>query len=99
MRDLRLTRRRLLFSAAPGVLGVIVLAGCSSARSGSAPATSPTTPSPLPVPAASGAVAGDWRRVAMSYVSAYILVRGSEVAIVDLGLSGSATAIEAGLED
>jgi len=99
MTDLRLTRRGLLFSAAPGVLGVIVLAGCSSSRSGSATATSPATSPPSPVPAASGAVAGDWRRVSMSYVSAYILVRGSEVAIVDLGLSGSATAIGAGLED
>src|SRR3954467_10436039 len=93
MRDLRLTRRRLLFSTAPGVLGVTVLAGCSS----SAPSPSPS-PSPVPVPAASGAVAGDWRRVAMSYVSAYILVRGSEVAIVDLGLSGSGPAIEDGLK-
>jgi glyoxylase-like metal-dependent hydrolase (beta-lactamase superfamily II) len=93
MRDLRLTRRRLLFSTAPGVLGVTVLAGCSS----STPSPSPS-PSPVPVPAASGAVAGDWRRVAMSYVSAYILVRGSEVAIVDLGLSGSGPAIEDGLK-
>ena len=97
MGDLRLTRRRLLFSAAPGVLGVIVLAGCSSSRSGSSGTSTATAP-PSPVPAASGAVAGDWRRVAMSYVSAYILVRGSEVAIVDLGLSGSGPAIEEGLK-
>jgi glyoxylase-like metal-dependent hydrolase (beta-lactamase superfamily II) len=34
----------------------------------------------------------------MSYVSAYILVRGAEVAIVDLGLSGSGPAIEQGLK-
>lgn len=94
MRDLRLTRRRLLFSTAPGVLGVTVLAACSS----SSPAAPPTTPPPSPVPAASGAVAGDWRRVAMSYVSAYLLVRGGEVAIVDLGLSGSGPAIEDGLK-
>jgi len=91
MRDLRLTRRRLLFSTAPGVLGVTVLAACSSS-------SSPTTPPPSPVPAAGGAVAGDWRRVAMSYVSAYLLVRGGEVAIVDLGLSGSGPAIEDGLK-
>jgi len=98
MRDLRLTRRRLLFNAAPGVLGVTVLAGCSSSSSSSSSPASPATPPPSPVPAASGAVAGDWRRVAMSYVSAYILVRGSEVAIVDLGLSGSGPAIEDGLK-
>jgi glyoxylase-like metal-dependent hydrolase (beta-lactamase superfamily II) len=94
MGDLRFTRRRLLFSTAPGVLGITVLAGCSS----SAPSSSPTTPPPSPVPAAAGAVAGDWRRVAMSYVSAYLLVRGAEVAIVDLGLSGSGPAIEEGLK-
>src|SRR5690348_3538645 len=94
MTDLRLTRRRLLFSTAPGVLGITVLAGCSS----SGPSPSATTPPPSPVPAANGAVAGDWRRVAMSYVSAYILVRGNEVAIVDLGLTGSGPAIEEGLK-
>src|SRR5512142_92167 len=93
MTDLRLTRRRLLFSTAPGVLGVTVLAGCSSSSPRPAPA-----PPPPPVPAARGAVAGDWRRVAMTSVSAYILVRGGEVAIVDLGLGGSGPAIEEGLK-
>ncbi|GAA2658397.1 MBL fold hydrolase [Paractinoplanes durhamensis] len=43
-------------------------------------------------------MAGDWRRVNMSYVSAYLLVRGGEVAIVDLGTPGSGNAIEAGLK-
>jgi glyoxylase-like metal-dependent hydrolase (beta-lactamase superfamily II) len=93
MGDLRLTRRRLLFTTAPGVLGITVLAGCTSDN----PDT-PATPPPSPVPAASGAVAGDWRRVAMAAVSAYILVRGAEVAIVDLGLPGSGNAIEEGLK-
>ncbi|WP_433384081.1 MBL fold metallo-hydrolase [Actinoplanes sp. CA-142083] len=93
---MRLSRRRLLFTTAPGVLGVVVLNGCSSS---SPPSSSgKAAPEESPVPAASGAVAGEWRRVAMSSVSAYILVRGSEVAIVDLGTPGSAGAIEEGLK-
>jgi glyoxylase-like metal-dependent hydrolase (beta-lactamase superfamily II) len=43
-------------------------------------------------------VAGDWRRVNLSFVSAYILIRGGETAIVDLGTPGSGAAIEAGLK-
>jgi glyoxylase-like metal-dependent hydrolase (beta-lactamase superfamily II) len=91
MRDLWLTRRRLLFTAGAGVLGVTVLNSCSS--SAPSPAAGET-----PIPAASGAVAGDWRRVSMSYVAAYLLVRGNEVAIVDLGTAGSESAIEEGLK-
>jgi glyoxylase-like metal-dependent hydrolase (beta-lactamase superfamily II) len=95
MGDLWLTRRRLLFTAGAGVLGVTVLGSCSSKTSGP-PKTA--EPSEAPVPAASGAVAGDWRRVSMPIVSAYILVRGGEAAIVDLGTPGSESAIEAGLK-
>ncbi|MEU4238516.1 MBL fold metallo-hydrolase [Actinoplanes sp. NPDC026619] len=83
-------RRRLLFTGGAGVLGIAVLDSCSSSV--------PSAPPETPVPAASGAVAGDWRRVSMSVVAAYLLVRGGEVAIVDLGMPGSAAAIEAGLE-
>jgi glyoxylase-like metal-dependent hydrolase (beta-lactamase superfamily II) len=95
MGDLWLSRRRLLFTAGAGVLGVTVLGSCSS--------QSPARPTPAessepPVPAASGAVAGDWRRVNMSYVAAYILVRNGEAAIVDLGTAGSESAIEDGLK-
>jgi glyoxylase-like metal-dependent hydrolase (beta-lactamase superfamily II) len=39
-----------------------------------------------------------WHQVAMPIVSAYLLQRGSEVAIVDCGLPGSQGAIEAGLK-
>ncbi|MBU2668033.1 MBL fold metallo-hydrolase [Actinoplanes bogorensis] len=96
MGDLRLTRR-LLFTAGAGALGVTVLGSCSSS---SPPASStPSSASPeAPVPAASGAVAGDWRRVDISYVAAYILVREGEAAIVDLGIPGSQAAIEDGLK-
>jgi len=89
MEDLWLSRRQLLFRGGAGVIGVAVLGACSSA-----PSSPPAEP---PVPAASGAVAGDWRRVNMSSVSAYILIRKGEAAIVDLGTPGSEQAIEDGL--
>jgi glyoxylase-like metal-dependent hydrolase (beta-lactamase superfamily II) len=95
MGDLWLSRRRLLFTAGAGALGITVLGSCSSPSS-TPPPTAAESAEP-PVPAASGAVAGDWRRVSMSYVSAYILVRKNEAAIVDLGTAGSESAIEEGL--
>jgi glyoxylase-like metal-dependent hydrolase (beta-lactamase superfamily II) len=95
MGDFRLSRRRLLFTAGAGALGITVLSSCSS----SSPPPAPPTESPeTPVPSASGAVAGDWRWVNMSAVSAYILVRNKEAAIVDLGLPGSEPAIEEALK-
>jgi glyoxylase-like metal-dependent hydrolase (beta-lactamase superfamily II) len=95
MGDLWLSRRRLLFTAGAGALAVTVLGSCSSQSS--APPTPAESPEPS-VPAASGAVAGDWRRVNMSYVAAYILLRKGEAAIVDLGTAGSEPAIEEGLK-
>jgi glyoxylase-like metal-dependent hydrolase (beta-lactamase superfamily II) len=95
MGDLWLSRRRLLFTAGAGMLGVTVLGSCSSDPP---PPQAPSEPPETPVPAASGAVAGDWRRVDMSYVAAYILVRKNEAAIVDLGMAGSEPAIEEGLK-
>ena len=95
MGDLWFSRRQLLFTAGAGALGVAVLGSCSSRPSARpTPAGSPEAP----VPAAGGAVAGDWRRVTMSYVAAYILVRNGEAAIVDLGTAGSQSAIEEGLK-
>ena len=38
-----------------------------------------------------------WERVNLGFVSAYVLVRGGEAAIVDTGVGGSADAIEASL--
>ena len=88
------TRRRLLFSAGSGVLGVAVFSACSSGE--------PAGPSRSSAGAEAGNQAGDqaggWKRVNLSFVSAYLLVRGGEVAIVDLGTDGSAGAIEQGLK-
>jgi glyoxylase-like metal-dependent hydrolase (beta-lactamase superfamily II) len=95
-----LTRRQLLFSAGSGVLGVAVFSGCSSPSPDSpqAPATAPSPAPPASPPASPTGGGGDWRRVNLSFVSAYLLVRGSEVAIVDLGTDGSAAAIGDGLK-
>ncbi|GIM98183.1 MBL fold metallo-hydrolase [Paractinoplanes toevensis] len=97
---MRRISRRLLFTGGAGALGVTVLTtvtGCSSSSSSPSPSAT-TTPAETPIAAASGAVAGDWRQVKMSFVSAYVLVRGGEAAIVDLGTPGSGSAIEEGLK-
>lgn len=75
------------------MLGVTVM-GCSPAAS---PAPAPTSSSPAPT--AGSAPAGNrWERVDLGFVAAYLLVRGNEAAIVDLGTNGSASAIEEGLK-
>ena len=99
MTDGRFSRRGLFFTAGAGVLGVAVLntvAGCadnsSHSQSGSSAAATPSAPPPSP------AGIGGWKQVNMSYVSAYLLVRGKEVAVVDLGMPGSESSIEQGLK-
>jgi glyoxylase-like metal-dependent hydrolase (beta-lactamase superfamily II) len=104
MTDARLTRRGLFFTAGAGVLGVAVLntvAGCADGTpdspSGPSLAATPTaTPPSGPPP--SPADIGGWKQVNLSYVSAYLLVRGKEVAIVDLGMPGYRDSIEEGLK-
>ncbi|BCJ48498.1 hypothetical protein GCM10010168_64370 [Actinoplanes ianthinogenes] len=99
MIDGRLTRRGLFFSAGAGVLGVAVLstvAGCAGDPPGSpSGAASPAAPS-IPPPSPAGI--GGWKQVDMSYVSAYLLVRDREVAVVDLGTPGFEASIEDGLK-
>lgn len=62
-------------------------AGGGSAPSGTQPAATPS--------GASGAAGGSlaWQRVNLGFVSAYVLVRGNEAAVVDTGVEGSADAI------
>jgi glyoxylase-like metal-dependent hydrolase (beta-lactamase superfamily II) len=99
MQGFRLTRRQLLFTAGSGVLGVSVLntiSGCTTTDAEPAPAGSAPA-SPAASPAASPGPTGDWRRVELSFVSAYLLVRKGEAAVVDLGTPGSADAIGAAL--
>ncbi|GGN76148.1 hydrolase [Actinoplanes lobatus] len=83
--------RRLLLTGGSGVLGVTVLntvTGCS----GTDPAGTPSAAAPPP------GLVGDWRRVDLSFVSVYLLVRGGEVAVVDTGTPGSEASVEAGLK-
>lgn len=90
MTDFRLTRRRLLFTAGSGVLGVAVVSCSSSSQ--------PQTTAPESAPSsAAAATGGKWERVSLDFVSVWLLVRGNEVAVVDLGTPGSGAAIEAGL--
>jgi glyoxylase-like metal-dependent hydrolase (beta-lactamase superfamily II) len=102
MRDLTLTRRRLLFHAGSGVLGVVLLntvTGCSDSPDAAGP--TPTTgapPSATNTPPGSNTAAGQWQRVNLSFVSAYLLIRGNEAAVVDLGTSGSGAAIGSALQ-
>lgn len=93
----KLSRRRLLVSAGAGVVGIAVvntLAGCSSSDEPTGSSASGT-----PEAGSTGAaLTGNWQRVDLSFVSAYVLVRGGEVAVVDLGTEGSADSIEAVLK-
>jgi glyoxylase-like metal-dependent hydrolase (beta-lactamase superfamily II) len=79
-----LGRRGFLVQASKGVLGFAVLglaAACSS-NDGETDVFSG--------PGHSGSAAGlDWWRVDLAYVSAYVLVRGREAALVDCGLGSS----------
>ncbi|GAA1040612.1 hypothetical protein GCM10009557_62370 [Virgisporangium ochraceum] len=104
-----MTRRRLLVTAGAGVVGISVVTtvtGCSGDKPSTPSAAPPSAPPSSARPSAAGPPAsaeaageslGGWQRVNLSFVSAYILVRGGEAAIVDLGTPGSGTAIEAGL--
>jgi glyoxylase-like metal-dependent hydrolase (beta-lactamase superfamily II) len=83
-------------------LAVVGLSACSPAASERPPTAGPTA-SFGSSPAEGGATGGGdtaaltWGRVDLGFVSAYILVRHGEAAIVDTGVSGSAGHIEAGL--
>jgi glyoxylase-like metal-dependent hydrolase (beta-lactamase superfamily II) len=77
--------------------------GPSSPRepSRSAPGSAPAgSPAPSGAPGSPGSVAPGattWTRVNLGFVSAYLLVRGGEAAIVDTGVAGSEDEIAAGL--
>jgi glyoxylase-like metal-dependent hydrolase (beta-lactamase superfamily II) len=105
-----LDRREVLAWGARGAVGIAVLgvAGCRPQRStgpatGSASRTSSGTASGTRTGSASATASGTaagsgplgWERVDLGGVSAYVLVRGREAAVVDTGVPGSATAIGA----
>ena len=103
-------RRWLLTQTGRGVLAVAVmgLAGCSDSGSSEPVLADPTTDdadapgSEAPPPEESGGSAADeleWSRVDLGFVSAYVLVRRREAAVVDTGVGGSAEAIGAVLDE
>jgi glyoxylase-like metal-dependent hydrolase (beta-lactamase superfamily II) len=74
----------------------------ATASSGSSPTDgeSPGAGAASSATASSSSASGDsvaWERVNLGFVSAYILVRGGEAAIVDTGVAGSADDIEASM--
>jgi glyoxylase-like metal-dependent hydrolase (beta-lactamase superfamily II) len=102
------TRRTFVADLGRGAvaLAVVGIAACAPASTASArpsPASSPgaasspgDAPSGTPGDASTRAPgAGDpgWRRVDLGFVSAYVLVRGGEAAIVDTGTAGSEGAV------
>ena len=107
------TRRTFLVRAGTGTfaLAVVGIAGCAPAGASPAPAaSSPTAYPPSLPPGASDAPASDapsspasgaggvaWHRVNLGFVSAYVLVRSGEAAVVDTGVAGSEGDIEAAL--
>ncbi|BCY06994.1 MBL fold metallo-hydrolase [Actinoplanes sp. L3-i22] len=98
----RISRRRLFVSAGAGVLGLAVVNTVSACSTSSPPSRPVPTaggsqPSAEPLPTSTALPTG-WNRVNLSYVSAYLLLRGKEVAIVDTGTPGSESAIEDGLK-
>ena len=60
-------------------------------------AETPTTTAPAEDQTTTPASDAEWARVNLGFVSAYVLVRGGEAALVDTGTSGSASQVESTL--
>jgi glyoxylase-like metal-dependent hydrolase (beta-lactamase superfamily II) len=96
--------RRMFLTSGAGVLGVAVLGACGTDRDAAAPGASSAPGSASPGSASPGSASPNetgpltWKQVAMPQVSAYLLVRGREVALVDTGTASSDDEIERGLK-
>lgn len=88
----RLSRRTFLADLGKGVLGVALLGTAACGRSED-PVVGPTGQSPGGATGDPGDEGITIRRVDLGFVSAYVLVRGSEAAVVDTGEEGSAPEI------
>jgi glyoxylase-like metal-dependent hydrolase (beta-lactamase superfamily II) len=100
----RLGRRRFLTDIGRGTLAVTIFGAtaiaCSSDDTDSSSAgTVPGTASDNSSTTNPAAESVSWHRVDLGFVSAYVLVRGREAAIVDTGTAGSETAIAQTLSD
>ncbi|MGH8957812.1 MAG: MBL fold metallo-hydrolase [Acidimicrobiia bacterium] len=110
---LKINRRLFVANLGKGTLALAIFGACadpggnqSTSTAAPSPASSPpttlgstTSASATSAPSSTNAPAEEVRfqRVNLGFVSAYIVVRGSEAAIVDTGVSGSEGEIEAGL--
>lgn len=94
-----ITRRSFIADLGRATLGIIVLGAAACAprdEDEQADATREATSSPGGSPAAAF---GGWHQVSLGIVSAYILVRGGEGFLVDTGVEGKASDIEAALSE
>jgi glyoxylase-like metal-dependent hydrolase (beta-lactamase superfamily II) len=94
----RVDRRTVLADLGRGALAVAVLGwtACSGDDDGDGSAASASSSSTEPEAGGGGERLVD-QRVSLGFVSAYVLVRGREAAVVDTGVAGSAPQIEDGL--
>jgi glyoxylase-like metal-dependent hydrolase (beta-lactamase superfamily II) len=102
----RINRRTLLADLGRGAIAVAIFgfAACGgdddeAEDAGDAGTTSAPSGSGSSAPSTGGetAEAVTYQRVDLDFVSAYVLVRGNEAAVVDTGVAGSAPKIEEGL--
>ena len=107
----RINRRLFLARLGKGTMALAVLGACGPSETGSttsstagpastvASTTTAATAATTSTSATTATTAGDaeFVRVDLGFVSAYIVVRGAEAAVVDTGVGGSEGAIEAAL--
>jgi glyoxylase-like metal-dependent hydrolase (beta-lactamase superfamily II) len=95
-------RRWFLSQTGRGAVGIAILglAACSGSSRSADENTEPASGNPEPSSSAAPEAAGGltWSRVDLGFVSAYVLVRGREAAVVDTGVGGSADEIAAVLD-
>jgi glyoxylase-like metal-dependent hydrolase (beta-lactamase superfamily II) len=95
----QVTRRSFIADLGRATIGIIVLGAAACAPrddENRAAATTDPTSSPEGSPAAA---LGGWHRVNLGMVSAYVLVRDGEGFVVDTGVAGKASDIEAALSE
>jgi glyoxylase-like metal-dependent hydrolase (beta-lactamase superfamily II) len=106
----RISRRLFLARLGKGTMALAVLGACGSNAGGSSTTSAASTTSPAST-AVSTTTTGTtttattapstdiakYLRVDLGFVSAYVVIRGSEAAVVDTGVSGSEGSIEAAL--
>jgi glyoxylase-like metal-dependent hydrolase (beta-lactamase superfamily II) len=108
----RINRRLFLARLGKGTVALAVLGACGSNTGGSSTTSAASTTGPGSTVASTATTAGttttaatttpstdiaEYLRVDLGFVSAYVVVRGSEAAVVDTGVSGSEGSIEAAL--